>query len=409
MAVHPRKRVGGTIYWISFYWQGKRVWERSGKDRREAERLDSRRAAEVRSGSYQPPCDRKATTFKQWGTAWVERRTNRSVTDDATRLDLYVFSRPWLADLPIGDLRPKHLVRLVEELKAAVSECTEKVLSPKTVANIYGTVRTLVRDARTAEVLLVDPCVLPRGTFRRKGGKPREVYSGAEIQKLCFDERISVRSRVWNAIAFLTGCREGEVCGLRWRDWDPSARPLGCLTVERQYEGRLLKTEHAEGEQTRRVPVHPALEKLLTWWKVEGFELVFCKKPMPDDPIIPSRDGAHHTKYSAYRAWRLACDNSGVPNRTLHSSRHTFITMCRRGGARKDVLEKVTHNAQGDVVDAYTHWDWTPLCEAVLCLQMREQNGDATGDASLQVYDITVEAPGIEPGSENALPLHLRV
>jgi integrase len=251
-------------------------------------------------------------------------------------------------------------VRLVEELKAAVSECTEKVLSPKTVANIYGTVRTLVRDARTAEVLLVDPCVLPRGTFRRKGGKPREVYSGAEIQKLCFDERISVRSRVWNAIAFLTGCREGEVCGLRWRDWDPSARPLGCLTVERQYEGRLLKTEHAEGEQTRRVPVHPALEKLLTWWKVEGFELVFCKKPMPDDPIIPSRDGAHHTKYSAYRAWRLACDNSGVPNRTLHSSRHTFITMCRRGGARKDVLEQVTHNAQGDVVDAYTHLGLDP-------------------------------------------------
>jgi hypothetical protein len=164
------------------------------------------------------------------------------------------------------------------------------------------------------------------------------------------------------------------------------------LTVERQYEGRLLKTEHAEGEQTRRVPVHPALEKLLTWWKVEGFELVFCKKPTPDDPIIPSRDGTHHTKYTAYKAWRLACDKSGVPNRTLHSSRHTFITMCRRGGARKDVLEKVTHNAQGDVVDAYTHWDWTPLCEAVLCLQIR----DANRDASLQVHDITVEAPGIE-------------
>jgi hypothetical protein len=32
---------------------------------------------------------------------------------------------------------------------------------------------------------------------------------------------------------------------------------------------------------------------------VEGFELVFCKKPTPDDPIIPSRDGSHHTKYTA--------------------------------------------------------------------------------------------------------------
>jgi hypothetical protein len=57
MAVHPRKRAGGTVYWISFYWQGKRVWERSGKDRREAERLDSRRAAEVRSGNRDRPVE----------------------------------------------------------------------------------------------------------------------------------------------------------------------------------------------------------------------------------------------------------------------------------------------------------------------------------------------------------------
>jgi hypothetical protein len=70
--------------------------------------------------------------------------------------------------------------------------------------------------------------------------------------------------------------------------------------------------------------------------------------------------------------------------------------MCRRGGARKDVLEKVTHNAQGDVVDAYTHWDWTPLCEAVLCLQMRDPIADANVDRLAQVHEIIVEAPGID-------------
>jgi hypothetical protein len=71
--------------------------------------------------------------------------------------------------------------------------------------------------------------------------------------------------------------------------------------------------------------------------------------------------------------------------------------MCRRGGAWKEVLEKVTHNARGDIVDAYTHWDWAPLCEAVLCLQMRDRIVDASVDAPLQLHEITVEAPGIEP------------
>jgi integrase-like protein len=57
--------------------------------------------------------------------------------------------------------------------------------------------------------------------------------------------------------------------------------------------------------------------------------------------------------------------------------RHTFITIARREGARKDVLERITHNAHGDIVDQYTHWDWAPLCEAVSCFRC-----DAKCDAS---------------------------
>lgn len=45
-----------------------------------------------------------------------------------------------------------------------------------------------------------------------------------------------------------------------------------------------------------------------------------------------------------------------------------MITWARRGGARPDVLEKITHNAAGRIIDQYTHWDWEPLCQAVLCL-----------------------------------------
>jgi hypothetical protein len=46
--------------------------------------------------------------------------------------------------------------------------------------------------------------------------------------------------------------------------------------------------------------------------------------------------------------------------------------LARRGGARKDVLERITHNASGDIIDRYTTFDWLPLCEAVSCLKIRE-------------------------------------
>ncbi len=31
------------------------------------------------------------------------------------------------------------------------------------------------------------------------------------------------------------------------------------------------------------------------------------------------------------------------------------------------MLEAVTHNAAGRMIDSYTHWEWAPLCEAVSC------------------------------------------
>ncbi|MFC1643416.1 hypothetical protein ACFL5O_12175 [Myxococcota bacterium] len=36
-------------------------------------------------------------------------------------------------------------------------------------------------------------------------------------------------------------------------------------------------------------------------------------------------------------------------------------SLARRDGARQDVLERITHNAAGDIMDRYTAFDWEPL------------------------------------------------
>jgi hypothetical protein len=69
-----------------------------------------------------------------------------------------------------------------------------------------------------------------------------------------------------------------------------------------------------------------------------------------------------------------------APAHSLHSTRHTFITWARRGGARSDVLEVVTHNAAGKMIDQYTHWDWEPLCDAVACLNYASGVKKAPGE-----------------------------
>lgn len=397
MAVVQRKSAKGkTVFWIAFYdASNKQKWERVGASKREAEALDRLRKKQVADGDYET--ERKPSTpFGEFLKGWAKTRTNRNADEDRRIVDQYLLTNTDICKIPCEELRPRHSLKLVDDLKKTVSKTTGRVLEEKYVANIYGLYRTSVRDARIAELVLVDPCVLPAGLLRRKARRgTRTPYEWTDIASLLacpIDEAM-----VFCALALLTGMREGEICGRRWRDWDRHAAPLGSLHVWSQYNDRPLKTEKGkQGERERHVPVHPVLAKVLEWWWRDGFEFTNCRKPTPDDFIIPrTKGGENHTKSSAYKLWRKACDSTGVANRSLHSTRHTFITMARRGGGRSEVVEKITHNAAGAVIDTYTHWDWAPLCEAVLCLKLLI---DLNLDRTPKVGPKAVEAPGIEEG-----------
>ncbi len=371
MAVRVRQTKKGPVYWIAFQWKGKRVYERSGTDRRVAERLERQRRTEVKDGTYTPKAESVATTVGQFAQGWLDKRRNRSADDDRRWLKIHVLPREWFASTLIVDVRPRDIAKLVEEIKLAPTKETGRPLSGKSISNVYGVLRTMFRDARLAEVTTQDPCAIPRGTISRRVVKRRSPYEAAEAAQLMNHGDVPLDAQAFNAIAFYTGCREGEVCGRRFRDWDRSPSPLGALRVATQYDDQPLKTDDESADHPRAVPVHPKLaERLADWWRT-GFELVYCRPPTLDDFIVPHRKTlAAHTKSSAYKMWRRSCDASGVENRTLHSTRHTFVSLARRGGARKDVVEQITHNAKGDIVDAYTTWDWKPLCEAVTCLDI---------------------------------------
>lgn len=393
MSVQSRKRKRGTVHYAVFTWQGKPVWELVGTDKRAAQSVEKERRREVRAGSYVPLAQRTSTTFGQWTRQWLDNRAVRSADDERRWIESYVLPMGWLDALPIEDLKPSHLLRMVEGLKTATSTHTGRRLAAKSIANTYGIVRTIIRDARIACLVAVDPCVLPPKTIARGVTKKRHPYPVTDVRILTTDARLAPDVRAWNALAFYTGMREGEVCGRRWRDYDRDPRPLGCLTVETQYDDQQLKTDHDGDWHPRRVPVHPALAAILADWWASGFHLVHCRRPTLDDFIVPNREGGAHTKSSAYKMWRRGLGAVGVTNRSLHSSRHTTITMARRGGAREEVVERITHNAKGSIVDAYTHWDWAPLCEAVLAINV-DENVDG-GTASTRN---AVEAPGIELG-----------
>ncbi len=383
-----RRRGTKTVYYAVFTWRGKRVWENAGTDKREAERLEQRRKREVKAGTYVPPAESRGTTVGQWITSWAERRNNRAAEEDRRLVRNHIAPTAF-ASLPIAEVRPRHCVAFIEELQAAGR------LAPKSIANAWGLVKTAFRDATIAEIVPSDPCVIPRGLIKRVNKTERGIYTAEELQRLLACSELAPDAAMFVALCVYTGMREGEVCGLRWGDYD---REAGTLTLSRSYDDQPLKTE-----RTRVIPVHSALVPLLEEWRRSGFELVTRRSPFAGTPIVPIRARRaedapqHHTKSSAYKLWRRACAAAGVDNRSLHSTRHSFITHARRGGANVDALERVTHNARGEIIDRYTHWQIEPLRAAVECFKLGSCRSIV--DPIANTSSFLAPAPGLEPGT----------
>lgn len=367
MGVFARKRRSGIVYYVSFVWNGKQVQERAGTDKRQAQLLERRRKREVRDGTYRADQQSGSTTLGSYAVKWLDARSLRgirTVSDDATRLRLHVL--PTLGSRRLDSITRQDVRSLVEGLRVS------RKVAPKTVRNIYGTLRTLLRDALIDELILADPCILPRNTLP----SPRDVspstarrqpsiFTLEEVQLLLTDERVPPDRRVLFALLFLTGMRHGEAVGRRFRDFDRSPKPLGALTVGTQYNDQPLKTK-----TPRVVPVHPVLADMLVEWQEAGFRNSFGRSPTPDELIVPSRTGKCRVSGTTHQNLQRDCKAVGIPGRRTHDTRHTFISMARRGGARKEIVERITHNSAGDIVDRYTTFDWEPLCEAVLCVRL---------------------------------------
>lgn len=360
MAVAPKQRKNSVTYYVATLCDGRQHWERSGTDKREAERLDRQRKAEVKAGTFRPKQRKARPTVAEYIATWGKARTNTSAGDDRRNLARYATLLEFTA-LRLDDVRPRHVIAATRALLDAGT------VSAKTVANAYGTLTTMFRDAVIEELTAATPCVFPSGFWPDDEAEEREPYTREEAAILISSPHIPEPIRVLNAFCLLGGFREGEACGRRWADLDTGPAPLAALDVRTQYDGLKLKTR-----RPRVVPVHPELLSMLEQWAKAGFARLTGRPPTPDDFIVPhvsrrSHKG-HHTRSTYYKAFVRGALAAGVAPHTLHSTRHTMITLALRGGAIKPVLSRVTHNAKGDIVDRYTHRDWAELCDAVLAI-----------------------------------------
>jgi integrase len=175
-------------------------------------------------------------TVERYAEKWLKGRegTIETVADERIRLTLHVY--PTLGEMPIADVRPRHVRDLVKHLKIKKSD-RDKPLAPRTIHNVYGVLHRMMHDAQVDELIAANPCVLKRGDLPKKldadpAWRQQAVFTREEIELLISHPSIPDDRRALYALIFLGAMRFGEAAALRWRHYDPTQQPLGRLLLE---------------------------------------------------------------------------------------------------------------------------------------------------------------------------------
>jgi len=307
-------------------------------------------------------------TVGEYAGYWVPLRHGEGVRTAKREGQILVNDvLPHLGAMQLAELRPRHVAAWIRTLR------TTTKLSPKSIRNAHGVLSSMLSRARFDELITDNPAKgLPPGVLP-DNVRVRQVaaFSRDEVERLIADPRIPEDRRMLYAIAAFTGARLGEICGMRWSDIDESARPLRRWVLRTQWNRQQLKTS-----SPRDVPIHAELWQLLGAWRLVGWPRLTGRTPRADDLVVPQPDGAMHTPRAGADSLHGHAAAIGIETRTpqgmrdAHSFRRSFITLARTDGAPTDILERVTHNAKGAQIDAYTYFGWETLCAAVSALRL---------------------------------------
>lgn len=146
-----------------------------------------------------------------------------------------------------------------------------------------------------------------------------------------------------------TGLRRGELCGLKWCDFNETTGQLNVVRTVTTHKGGGLKTGETKTQKgTRTIYLPPSTVKLLSERKPKvSSEWIFPNFYDNTKPINPS---------TAYLKLKSILKNAGLPSIRFHDLRHTFATHALSSGVDARTLSGILgHTNASFTLDTYTH------------------------------------------------------
>jgi integrase len=364
-----RRTRKGKVQWVARWPVPPEVracgWvERVAPSEREAKAKLKELRREHEHGVFTPGGEQPLAAYLDWwlDTSVRPHRTPKTVVGYETNVRRHIVPR--LGEVALARLARADVQRLVNELAAAG-------LAARTVRYAHATLRAALTDA--VDDGLVAANVAARVKLPAIAKQEARALTEEQVGLLLAAVR-GHRLEALYALVLALGPREGELCGLRWRDVDLAR---GRLTIAEQIyraDGR-LHTRPTKGHRSRPLVLPPVIvealrrhrerqaeERLLADDRWEEHGLAF---PSGRGTPLQPRNLLRHFQETIARintrreeeARRAGvAPPAPLPRWTFHELRHTAASlMLARGVPLKVVQEILGHRQLSLTADTYSH------------------------------------------------------
>ncbi len=293
--------------------------------------------------------EQSGMTLSAWLDQWLEsvEGTVRPTTFTRYHYTAKKYLKPRLGSKRLSQLAPKDIQRLYDRLAAEGRQDGKGGLSSGTIRGIHVVFHGALRAAQEAGLIAQNPT--EKAIPPKASAPSKNILNEEQLER--FMEEIK-KDEIWQDFFYTeltTGLRRGEICGLKWEDFEEAEGTLNVRrTVHKEKGGKLTAWDTKTEAGARTILLPPSTVEILRERKRAALtEWIFPEPLKPENPINPG---------SAYRRLKTLLKQAGLPDIRFHDLRHTFATHALASGVDVKTLSGILgHTRAAFTLDTYTH------------------------------------------------------
>ena len=232
----------------------------------------------------------------------------------------------------------------------------------ETIHKTKRTLRAILSHAKKQRLINDNYASADYIDFPKRPSKEIDYMNDEDAKKFyaAADAYPDIRYKTAAMLLLLTGMRRGELCGLEWSNIDFKDATITIARSVTTVAGFGVVEKDPKTESSKRViAISDKLLSVLTEYKqwYDQYRRDMGDRWTETDRLFIAECGARIYPGTVYTWVHKVCDAAGLPHRTVHSLRHTNITMQIAAGVPLvTVAGRAGHARTSTTTDIYSHF-----------------------------------------------------